>query len=114
MVAPQQHRHCHRVRHVTGYRQAQGLAERDAGNLQNLGVVRFGLGRAEAGSDEAEATLVCQKLSDSVIANCVDALDQASVELDSQGASMAYRFHSARVLMRRVLETVRSRRGDAT
>jgi aerobic carbon-monoxide dehydrogenase medium subunit len=61
----------------------------------------------------AEEMLVGQTISDDVIGNCVDAVDAASVEMNSPGASRAYRFHLARVLMRRAVETARSRRGDA-
>jgi carbon-monoxide dehydrogenase medium subunit len=92
---------------------AANLTFTDKSICSSARIVLGGAAPAPTRCRDAEATLVCQKLSDSVIANCVDALDQASVELDSHSASKAYRFHSARVLMRRVLETVRSRRGDA-
>lgn len=77
-------------------------------------IVLGGIAPAPARCKAAESTVVGHKLSDRVISDCVEAIDPASVEMDSQGASKAFRVHVARVLMRRVLETIRQRRGSVT
>jgi|SRR5665213_62759 len=61
----------------------------------------------------AEAVLVGQELSDRVISDCVDAIDPATIEMESHGASKAYRLQATRVLTRRALQAARLRSGAA-
>lgn len=77
-------------------------------------IVLGGMAGAPMRCKAAENMAVGHELTDRLISDCVDAIDPESVEMDSRGASKAFRVHAARVLMRRVLETVRQRREAMT
>jgi CO/xanthine dehydrogenase FAD-binding subunit len=74
-------------------------------------MVLGGIAPAPIRSIALEDLVSGNELSDHIISEAAYAIDEEVVEMDSHGASSAYRLNAARVLVRRTLEVLRRRRG---